>query len=102
MTIRMRIVQTFSAAHAGAFLALEKRFAELEAQRSDFPQGRRFCPIAAVDPTNTLIWEADFPTLDAAHGALRMFAADTQHEDLAVQQRPFFRDVRIEFLESLL
>ncbi len=101
MTIRLRIVQTFNAANAAEFLALEKQFAQLEARRSDFPQGRRFCPIASSLPTNSLIWEGDFPTLDAAHGALRFFAADHEHEDLAAQQRPLFRDVRIEFLEAL-
>jgi hypothetical protein len=99
--IRMRILQTFDAGKEAEFMKLEQEFEKLELMHKDFPRGRRFCPISSALPSNTLIWECDFPNLDAGHAALKFFAGNPHHEALAVQQRPFIRDVRIEFLESL-
>lgn len=101
MTIKMRILQTYAAAHEREFLALEKKFAAMEKRRPTFPQGVRYQPLASGLPTNTLIWECEFATLDAAHAALQLFAGDPQHEALARQQRKYFKDVRIEFLAKL-
>ena len=99
--IRMRILQTFDAGKEAEFMKLEREFQELELKHKDFPRGRRFYPVSSALPSNTLIWECDFPTLDEAHAALKFFAGNADHEALAVQQRPFIRDVHIEFLESL-
>jgi len=101
MSIRMRIVQQFEVQHQTEFMDLEKQFAALEAQRPDFPKGRRLKPISGVDPSNTLIWECDFADLDAAHRALSFFAGDAAHETLFISQAPYFKQVRIEFLENL-
>lgn len=99
--IRMRILQRFDAGNEAEFMRLEREFEKLELTHKDFPKGRRFCPISSALPSNTLIWECDFPNLDAAHAVLKFFAGNPDHEALAVQQRPFIKDVRIEFLESL-
>lgn len=97
----MRIIQQFDVRHEAEFMALERQFAQLERARPDYPQGRRLQPIAAGEPTNTLIWESDFPDLEAARKALDFFAGDEEHERLLAQQRPFFQQVRIEFLKNL-
>ncbi len=99
--IRMRILQTFDAGKEAEFMQLERQFQKLEQSRREFPKGSRFCPISSAMPSNTLIWECDFETLDAAYDVLRFFAQDPDHEALAVQQRPLIKDVRIEFLVSL-
>ena len=101
MSIVMRIVQQFDAANEEQFLALERQFAALEASRRDYPKGRRLKPLAAALPCNTLIWECEFSDLNAAQAALSFFAGDGAHEKLLVQQKPFFRQVNVEFYERL-
>lgn len=101
MSITMRIVQQFDPSHEREFMELEKRFAELEKTRRDFPKGRRMQPISGTEPCNTLIWQCEFPTLEAAHETLAFFEGDASHEDLLVKQLPFFRQVKIEFYKNL-
>jgi hypothetical protein len=101
MAIKLRLLQTYDASHEAEFMELERKFAALERQHKDFPKGRRYKPLSASLPVNTLVWEATFPTLNEAHQAINFFAGNEQHEELARQQRPFFKDVRMEFLEEL-
>jgi hypothetical protein len=75
MSVKMRILQTYDPAHEADFLALEKKFAVLEKRRPDFPQGRRFKPVASSLCTHTLVWEGEFKDLNAAHAALNFFPA---------------------------
>lgn len=97
----MRIMQQFDPAHEREFMDLEKKFAQLEAARPDYPRGKRMKPISADQPCNTLVWQCEFPTLDAAHAALSLFAGDAAHEALFVKQTPFIKQVKIEFYENL-
>ena len=97
----MRIVQRFDACHEREFMALEKEFAKLEAERPDYPKGKRLQPISGREPCNTLIWEAEFPDVEAARKALEFFEGDAAHEALLAKQRPYFRDVRVEFYSNL-
>jgi len=97
----MRIIQRFDAAREKDFMALERKFAELEAARPDYPKGRRLQPLAAVEPCNTLIWEAEFSDLESAYRTLDFFAGDPEHDALLKDQQPLFEQVRIEFLRNL-
>lgn len=101
MSITMRILQRFDARHEKDFMDLEKRFAELEAARPDYPKGRRLQPLAATEPCNTLVWECEFPDLESAHKVLDFFAGDAAHEALLEKQIQFFEQVRIEFYRNL-
>jgi hypothetical protein len=102
MSITMRVIQRFDFKHEEDFMALERKFAELEAARDDFPKGRRMQPIAGAEWRNTLIWECEFPDLDSAQKALDFFAGDAEHDVLFRQQRPFFEGVKIEFFRNLV
>ena len=62
----------------------------------------RFPGISAGEPVNTLIWECDFPNLEAAQRALDLFSGDGAHEELFRDQAPFINNVRIEFYRRLL
>jgi hypothetical protein len=101
MSVTLRILQRFDPRHEKEFMDLEARFAALEAQRPDYPKGRRRQPIASAEPCNTLIWECDFPDLNSAHQVLNFFAGDPAHEALLAQQLPFFEQVKIEFYNNL-
>ena len=101
MSVTMRIIQQFDAPNENAFMELEKKFAELERSRKDFPKGTRLQPISAAEPCNTLIWQCEFPSIEAAHATLAFFNGDASHEQLLAKQLPFFRQVRVEFLKNL-
>ena len=101
MSVTMRIIQQFDLVHTDEFMNLEKKFAELEAKRSDYPKGRRMQPISASEPCNTLIWQCEFPDIQSARAALDFFHGDAEHEKLFALQSPFFKSVRIEFFENL-
>jgi hypothetical protein len=101
MSITMRVIQQFDFKHEEDFMALEKKFAEMEARREDFPKGRRMQPISAPEVRNTLIWECEFPDLASAQKALDFAAGDAEHDVLFKQQQPFFEGVKIEFFRNL-
>jgi hypothetical protein len=101
MSITLRIIQRFEHSHQKEFLELERKFAEMERRRNDLVKGKRLRPISGPEPTNTLIWEAEFPDIAAARDWLVANAQDTEHEELYEQQEPFFESVRIEFYENL-
>jgi len=101
MSITMRIMQQFDATKENAFMELEKKFAELERKRKDFPKGKRLQPISAAEPCNTLIWECVFPNMESAYRVLDFFSGDKDHEALLEKQLPFFRSVKIEFYKNL-
>jgi len=101
MKIRMRILQKFHPVDEAEFMRLERLFMALEQSNPDLPQGRRFKPLAGAEPCNTLVWEGDFESLEAAHRALSSFSGNEEHERLLAEQIPFFREARIEFLEAI-
>ncbi len=101
MAVRLRLIQRYDITREKEFLDLERQFMELERRRPDFPKGIRLKPLAAGEPTNTMIWEGTFPTLEAARRVLDFFSGDAEHEALFAKQLPLFVEQRIEFLETL-
>jgi hypothetical protein len=101
MSVTMRIIQQFDPSHETEFMELERQFAELEKRRPDYPNGRRLQPISGAEACHTLIWESEFPDLEVARAALRLFEGDAEHDALAKKQSPYFRRVRVEFYENL-
>lgn len=101
MDITMRIVQQFDPTHENEFMELEKKFAELEENRPDYPKGKRMQPISAGEPCNTLIWQCEFPDIDSAYQVLDFFSGDEAHEALFKKQSPYFKQVKIELYKNL-
>jgi hypothetical protein len=101
MTYVLRFIQSYKPAHKQEFLALESKFQDLEQRSNTLPKGRRSQPLAGSEPTNTLIWECDFPSLSAVQGALASFDNDPEHTQLFEQQAPYIVQVRTEILERL-
>lgn len=101
MSVIMRIMQQFDAAKENEFMELEKKFAQLEAARPDFPKGQRLQPISASEPCNTLIWQREYPDMNTAMATLDFFSGDESHEELLEKQQPLFKQVRIEFYKTL-
>ncbi len=101
MSITMRIIQQFDATKENEFMELEKKFAELEHLRPDYPKGKRMQPISAAEPCNTLIWQCEFPDIESAYKVLDFFSGDDSHEQLLSQQILFFKQVKFEFYKNL-
>jgi len=101
MSITMRIMQQFDPIKENEFMELEKKFAELEKNRPDYPKGKRMQPISAAEPCNTLIWQCEFDDIESAYKVLDFFNGDEAHEKLFEKQAPFFKQVKIEFYKNL-
>ena len=101
MAFILRFVQRYRPEDRAAFMEWEAKFVAMEQRRADLPKGRRSQPYAGRDPTCTLVWECEFPTLTAAQEALARLAADPEHEKLYRQQVPYMADAYTEIYEIL-
>ena len=101
MSYVVRVVQGYLFKDRDAFMALEARFAAMEQERSDFPKGRRLQPCIGGPPSNTLIWESEFPTMAEAQATIALFSSDPVHEKLFSQQAPYIVHSSVEIYEVL-
>lgn len=101
MTFLLRFVQKFRESEQSAFLALERKFIQLEAKAPEFPKGRRYTPFSGRELSNTLIWECEFPSLEAVQQALDLLERDSRHAELFEQQVPFFIESYVEIYRGL-
>jgi hypothetical protein len=97
----LRFVQRFRPADEAAFLTLERKFAALERRKRGFPRGRRLRPFAGREPSHTLIWECEFPSLEAARRGLARISGDPDHGRLLRRQIPYFLEAWTEIDEVL-
>jgi hypothetical protein len=97
----LRVVQRYRPENRAAFMELEAEFAAMEQGRTDFPKGRRRQPVTGRLPTNTLIWECEFPSLSAVQETIARFSSDPRHEELFRQQVPYMEDAYTEIDETL-
>jgi hypothetical protein len=102
MKVYMRMLWQFDITQEERFMELEKKFAELESRREDYPKGgKRLQPISGMLPCNTITWEKEFSSLEEAYAMVEFFRGDEEHEKLGELQRPLFKDFRIEFYKVL-
>jgi len=100
MPYKLRFVQRIEQAKKAEFLELEKEFIKLEKSNSHLPQGKRYLPISGKEPTNTLIWECSFPTMEDLTAALNALSENSGHEELLQQQIPYMQDSYTEIYEE--
>jgi len=98
VAIILRLVQRFQHSKREEFIALEKEFAQLE-HRGILPRGERLMPIAGREPGNTIVWQRRFESLAEAEAALKLFESNSEHTELANQQKHFFEGTWVEFYE---
>ena len=101
MPFVLRVIQSYPLEHRTAFMDLEAKFAAMEQRRKDFPKGRRSQPLAGYEPSNTHIWECEFPSLAQIQAFLEMVSADPEHEALFRQQVPYMLEAHTEIQEIL-
>ena len=101
MAYKLRFVQAINQAKKNEFIAIEKEFIKLEQSNPGLPQGKRFLPVSGKNPTNTLIWECEFETLEELTAQLQAIYDNPIHEELLQKQIPFMLDSYIEIYEEL-
>lgn len=102
MAYKLRFVQRIDQAKKNEFLALEKEFIKFEQENPHMPQGLRYLPVSGKEPTNTLIWECEFDTMEKLTSQLQAIYDDPKHEALLQQQIPFMLDSYTEIYEVLI
>ena len=101
MAYKLRFVQKIDQSKKNEFLEVERMFMAFEQANPHMPQGRRFLPVTGKEPTNTLIWECEFDTLEAVTAQLQAIYDNPEHEILLQQQIPFMQDSYAEIYEVL-
>ena len=89
MSYKLRFIQEFKQEYSDEYLALERQFAAFEESYPGAPVGKRYLAYAGRDASNTLIWECDFPTLEAVYKAQSFFLTDSRHEELFQEQSSY-------------
>ena len=89
MSYKLRFVQQFQLNKTAEFMQIEKQFAKFEEEFPDFPKGKRYIPQTGRQPSNTLIWECDFHSLEALQEAHNFLMSDSRHEDLFQEQSKY-------------
>ncbi|MCL2528625.1 MAG: hypothetical protein FWE42_09440 [Defluviitaleaceae bacterium] len=101
MAYKLRFVQKIDQAKKNEFLAIEKEFIKFEKANPHMPQGTRYLPVSGKEPTNTLVWECEFETLEKLTAQLQAIYNDLKHEELLQQQIPYMQDSYTEIYEVL-
>jgi len=101
MAFKMRFVQTYDKCDSQAFLDLERNFIELEKKTPEMKCGRRFVCVIGREPTNTMIWEADYDSMEEAVRALEIIEGNSEHDELLSDQIKFMRDTYVEIYKEL-
>ena len=102
MTYKLRFVQKIDQSKKEEFLAVEREFMKLEKSNPQMPQGTRYLPVSGKEPTNTLIWECCFETLEELTAQLQAIYDNPEHEELLKRQIPFMQDSYTEIYEVLI
>jgi hypothetical protein len=101
MVYILRFTQHYEPAHHEEVVRLEAQFKDLERRNPDFPQGRRYQPVASGEATHSLIWECEFASLHDVQKALEKIEASPTHTELFSKQSPFITSMRTEIFKLL-
>jgi len=96
MPYKLRFVQRFQLGNAKKFMEIEKQFAQCEIDYPEFPKGKRYVPHSGIHPSNTLIWECDFDTMEELQKVQAFLKNDDRHEDLFQKQCEYMVDTYTE------
>jgi len=101
MVYKLRFVQYFDKCDSDAFLTLEKSFIKLEEKTPEMKMGRRYIPVISREPTNAMIWEAEFDSMEDAIATLKIIEDNPEHDDLLNEQIKYMRDTYVEIYKEL-
>jgi hypothetical protein len=96
MVYKLRFVQTFDKSNEEAFWSWEKKFMELEEKTPELKVGKRYVPVMGREATNTLVWEAEYDSLEEAVRVLQILENNGEHDELLKNQIVYMRDAYVE------
>jgi len=102
MPYKLRFVQKIDQAKKEEFLAVEREFMKFEKANPNMPQGTRYLPVSGKEPTNTLIWECGFDTLEELTAQFQAIYDNPIHDELLKKQIPYMQDSYAEIYEVLI
>ena len=101
MVYKLRFVQYFDKSDTEAFWKWEKKFVELEEKTPELKVGKRYAPIIGREPTNTMIWEAEYDTMEEAVRVLETLDQNSEHDKLLENQIKYMRDTYVELYQQM-
>lgn len=101
MVYKLRFVQYFDKSDTEAFWKWEKKFVELEEKTPELKVGKRFAPVIGREPTNTMIWEAEYATMEEAVRVLETLEQNSEHDELLENQIKYMRDTYVELYQQV-
>lgn len=101
MVYKLRFIQYFNKSDTDAFWKWEKKFAELEEKTPELKAGKRYAPIMGREPTNTMIWEAEYDTIEEAVSVLKTLEHNSEHDELLKNQIKYMRDTYVEIYQQM-
>lgn len=101
MGYKLRFVQYFDKKDSQRFLEIEKKFIELEQKDKNMVSGSRYVPLMGREPSNTLVWEAEFSSLEGATECLKNIEQNSAHDSLLDAQIIYMRDAYVEIYKKL-
>jgi hypothetical protein len=103
MAFKLRFIQRFRAENEEAFMDMEKQFAVWEKNNPALPDGKRYRPYIGREPTNTLIWECELPTLEKVTEVVQLIESSAEHDALLDKAKDvaFYEDGYVEIYKSV-
>lgn len=101
MVYKLRFVQYYDKKDTEAFWKWEAEFKRLEEETPGLKLGKRFIPLIGREPTNTMIWEAEYDSLEDSVKVLKTLEENSQHDKLLEEQIKYMRDTYVELYEMV-
>jgi hypothetical protein len=101
MVYKLRFVQTFDKRDEEAFWHWERKFMELEAKTPELKVGKRYAPVMGKEATNTMVWEAEYDSLQEAMQVLTLLENNSEHDELLSRQIVYMRDAYVELYRQM-
>lgn len=101
MVYKLRFVQYFDKSDTEAFWKWERKFVELEKKTPELKVGKRYAPIIGREPTNTMIWEAEYDSMEEAVRVLETLDNNSEHDELLENQIKYMRDTYVELYQQM-
>jgi hypothetical protein len=102
MVYKLRFVQTFDKRNEESFWFWERKFMELEEKTPELKVGKRYAPVMGRDATNTMVWEAEYDSLEEATHVLALLENNDEHDELLSRQIVYMRDAYVELYRQII
>lgn len=101
MVYKLRFIQYFDKKDTEMFWKWEEKFVELEKKTPELKAGKRFTSIIGKEPTNVMVWEAEYDSMEQAVMVLETLQKNEEHDQLLEEQIKYMRDTYVELYQQV-